>query len=240
MTNDEPTRLTNAADVPADVRALLRDAAEVPPMTDADRASILAALVAPAPAPAPAPHPGPAAPMAAKPLLIAGVTVVAAVAVLAVVIARRPTEPSVSAPPAPTTIPRMDASAAPEEIPSTAPPIEKATPSATPSTTPSTRAVARPQASTVDTLAAENALIRTARSQLDTAPADALASLEEHARRFPTGALAPERDYLFVKALRRLGRVDEARTRARVYAKKHPSSPYTPAVQTILGELGGP
>jgi hypothetical protein len=80
-------------------------------------------------------------------------------------------------------------------------------------------------------------LIEKARGSLDANPAVALAGIDEHARRFPRGQLAPEREYLRVRALRRLGRVDEAKARARAYLVTFPSSPHTAAVRKILSEL---
>jgi hypothetical protein len=64
--------------------------------------------------------------------------------------------------------------------------------------------------------------------------------LDEHRRHHPRGELAAEREFLTIKALRRTGRVDEARERARSYPARYPTSPYTPSVQGILAELGGP
>jgi hypothetical protein len=89
-------------------------------------------------------------------------------------------------------------------------------------------------------LAAENTLIGRARASLATSPAASLAAVDEHARRFPRGELAPEREYLRVSALRSLGRHDEARTRARSYLATYPKSPHAAAVRSILAELGSP
>jgi len=68
----------------------------------------------------------------------------------------------------------------------------------------------------------------------------ALDLVADHAKRFPRGELAPEREYLRVKALRRLGRTNEARDRAKAYLATFPTSPYAPAVRSLLTELGDP
>lgn len=125
----------------------------------------------------------------------------------------------------------------PLPAPAETPPEPVAAPSATPAVK---HARGAPSASqpAEDTLAAESALVGRARATLEATPAAALALLEDHARRFPRGELAAERDFLRLKALRRVGRTDEARERARTYATRYPSSPYAPAVRTILAELG--
>ncbi|NVB40242.1 hypothetical protein G6O69_20535 [Pseudenhygromyxa sp. WMMC2535] len=69
-----------------------------------------------------------------------------------------------------------------------------------------TAATAEP---TRDSLAAELALLEQARAART--PADRLAHLEAHRRRFATGQLADERELLRVEALCELGRVEEAR-----------------------------
>jgi hypothetical protein len=65
-----------------------------------------------------------------------------------------------------------------------------------------------------DTLAREVALLERARAHFDGDPASTLAILDEHARSFPSGKLAMERELLALDALERLGRKTEARARA--------------------------
>lgn len=74
---------------------------------------------------------------------------------------------------------------------------------------------------------AELALVRPAQRALTAdQPATALRLLEEHARRFPSGSLAKEREVSRVVALCRLGRVGEAnRARAR-FLTAHPKTTY--------------
>lgn len=78
-------------------------------------------------------------------------------------------------------------------------------------------------------LAAESALIATARSALGRNPPralEALASLDEHARRFPRGQLCESRDFLHVRALDALGRVDDARAEGDRFRGRYPDSIY--------------
>lgn len=80
-------------------------------------------------------------------------------------------------------------------------------------------------------LAAERAVLDVARTALGRGdPAHALASTDEHARRFPRGALAEEREAIAVQALAQSGRAEEARSRALRFKKDHPESILLPAV----------
>ncbi len=63
---------------------------------------------------------------------------------------------------------------------------------------------------------------------------DALAALREHARRFPEGALAADRDGLTALVLSRAGRTEEARRAAEVYLSAHPNGTLAPAVRSVL------
>ncbi len=90
-------------------------------------------------------------------------------------------------------------------------------------------------------LAAELVVLDRARRALAAGDAaGALAAAEEHARRFPAGDLAPERESLAVAALCRLGRRDEARKRARRFLTRHPTSPLAPAVRASCAGEDGP
>jgi hypothetical protein len=71
---------------------------------------------------------------------------------------------------------------------------------------------------------AELALLIRARSILSSAPAQALALVEEHAARFPRSTFEEEREVLAIDAERRLGRAQSAAERARQFLKAHPSS----------------
>jgi hypothetical protein len=73
---------------------------------------------------------------------------------------------------------------------------------------------AAPSTPPVDTLAAELELLEQARASYDRDPAQTLAVLNEHARRFPAGKLSLERELLALDALKRLGMVSSERARA--------------------------
>lgn len=84
-------------------------------------------------------------------------------------------------------------------------------------------------------LSRERSMIERARmasARLD--PAGALAALEEHARSFPRGRLAEEREVLAVGALADLGRPAEAEVRAARFRRRHPSSVSLPAVEAAV------
>jgi|HubBroStandDraft_6_1064221.scaffolds.fasta_scaffold353383_2 hypothetical protein len=86
-------------------------------------------------------------------------------------------------------------------------------------------------------LAAERLLLDRARSHLlHGHSAAALASIGEHARRFPRGALSEERDALRVEALAAAARYGEARASAARFHSAYPGSLLTPAVDSALRE----
>lgn len=85
-----------------------------------------------------------------------------------------------------------------------------------------------------DALAAETALLAAARGSLDSDPAAALARLDEHARAYPKGALAEERDVLRVEALCRAGRFEEGRRRGDALLAVHPAGLYASRLRTLL------
>ena len=61
--------------------------------------------------------------------------------------------------------------------------------------------------------------------------ADALGLVAEHARRFPDGRLAEEREALRVRSLARTGRGDEARRALAAFARRFPRSVLLPRLQ---------
>lgn len=95
---------------------------------------------------------------------------------------------------------------------------------ARPPASPTQRGVDRPD------LAAELALIEAARSA--GGPAQAIASLKAHAREFPRGTLADEREVLWVIASCELGELDDAKVRAHEFSTRRPNSPL---VDRMLG-----
>lgn len=76
----------------------------------------------------------------------------------------------------------------------------------------------------------EAELVDLARAKLGSEPLSSLSLLQTHARRFPGGQLATEREYLMIDALLRLGRTDEARARAQAFSARHPNHPYGQAL----------
>jgi hypothetical protein len=84
-------------------------------------------------------------------------------------------------------------------------------------------------------LAEERALLDAAHSAIVRgSPADALASLDTHASRFPHGDLEEEREALAVKALAKMGKVDAARARAAEFSKRYPQSLFADGVASDL------
>ena len=123
--------------------------------------------------------------------------------------------------------------------PAAAPPLpgpvaspEEAAPSAVP---PSKAGRADSKAET-DTVKAEAALLERARSLATNNPSQALAVTREHARRFPNGLLAQEREVIAIEALRKLGKQDEASQRATKFQKTYPGSAHQRSVSSGAAE----
>jgi hypothetical protein len=87
-------------------------------------------------------------------------------------------------------------------------------------------------------LAAERALLDEARTALVQGdPARALDRLQKHRRTFLNPMLAEERDAMEVEALARLGRGDEARSKAEAFRRHSPDSLFMPTVQSAVGSI---
>jgi len=125
--------------------------------------------------------------------------------------------------------------AAPGE--SSALPVASAPPSAASTAPPPSRgalASARPKA---DALPDEAALLRDAREALrDGDPARALTLLDQHAKRFPDGTFAQERDVMRVDALMAEGKTGEAKDAARAFLARHPESAHRPRLEALLSK----
>jgi hypothetical protein len=65
-------------------------------------------------------------------------------------------------------------------------------------------------------------------------PRQALAIANEHAKRYPRGQLAAERELILIQALVKLGRTREAEARGRALRKSAPTSIYGERLDTIL------
>jgi hypothetical protein len=85
----------------------------------------------------------------------------------------------------------------------------------------------------------ELALLDRARTHLGTDPAGAMRALDEHRARFPNGTFAQEREVLAIETLVRLGRRQEARTRADAFGRAFPTSAHRRRIAVLLGENGG-
>lgn len=83
----------------------------------------------------------------------------------------------------------------------------------------------------------ELALVREARAVLSRSPGEALDITERAARRYPTGALTPEREVIAIDALSRLGRNAEARRRASAFRTRHPGSALLERLAVIESRL---
>jgi hypothetical protein len=90
-------------------------------------------------------------------------------------------------------------------------------------------------AETDEELRAERALIDTARSAIQRGDgAAALDAVTQHAKRFPKGQLAEEREVLAIEALASAGRVQEAADRAGRFRLRYPESVLLPVVDEAL------
>jgi hypothetical protein len=234
--------------LPDDVRALL-DAA-MPPAPSADfEARVFAKVSAAAggvlPGAAAGPVAGGAVAVTKATLAVGGALLVAAGVAGGVVLGRTvwAPEPVVVAPP--------PAQLAPE-VPPPPPPVEPPPPTPALTPAPPVRAPVRPAvappprpvevvepaapAGARDTgLSRERALLEVARTALARGEiASALEAVERHARDFPQGRLAEEREVLAVQALALAGRGDEASARARAFRAAFPDSLLQPAVDAAL------
>lgn len=168
--------------------------------------------------PEPAPQPRPPTPRSAAPA-----AAVAEPALLPVEsqpsLAAEPTKNAASAP-APTAPARARTTAASQRVAVRAPERER-------------KANLQPQPTAADP-GAEVALISRAQQQLRAQPAQALALLDEHAHRFPSGILAQERDALRIDAERALGQIERARAHAHAFVASYPDSQELRALQRWL------
>ena len=91
-------------------------------------------------------------------------------------------------------------------------------------------AASGPQHDNHPTGLSEAALLAQARSVLATNPRRALALTQEHAKRFPQGALTQEREVIAIEALSRLGQTDAARSRGSDFERRYPGSAHQPKI----------
>jgi hypothetical protein len=134
--------------------------------------------------------------------------------------------------------PEMPASAAAKSEAAT-PEVPSVDVAALPSSRGEKGAVERAKAPAVDE-PSEGELLRRAYAASTTDPRRALALTAEHARRFPSGMLAEEREVITIEALARLGRADAARARAATFFAAHPGSAYRPRIDDALVKASAP
>jgi RNA polymerase sigma-70 factor (ECF subfamily) len=172
---------------------------------------------------------------AAKLLLVAAVGVGIGVIVDRVVARHAESPRPVAAAPRPAAVaaapPPVDASVAPDVAPPPTPAPRPVVPRATP-----------PDAApSDDTATAEAQLIERARVALhDGAPMDAVRTLMGHARRFPSGQLAEEREILLVEAYLAAGQLDLARERLADYRAAYPHGMHAQRAADAAKQLGVP
>ena len=87
-------------------------------------------------------------------------------------------------------------------------------------------------------LGAEARLLQRAQDALWDQPAIALVIARQHAQQYPSGALAEERDVVWIEALVALARQAEARDRAAAFANRYPHSAHLQRVIRIAGPSG--
>lgn len=112
-------------------------------------------------------------------------------------------------------------------LPSTVPPVPSAHSKPT-SPMASAQEVADP--------ALEAPLLRSAQDALRTNPSETLAKTQEHARKYPRGLLVQEREVMAIEALLKLGRRDEAASRAERFSRSFPGSTHQRRIDALLGE----
>lgn len=96
-------------------------------------------------------------------------------------------------------------------------------------------------AATKDPLGAERTLIDVARTASSRGKmTEAMAALDEHAARFPRGALSEEREGLRIQLLLAQGRTADARARATSFRKNFPTSLMLPAIDAQLNAAPAP
>lgn len=90
------------------------------------------------------------------------------------------------------------------------------------------------KASAAASLSQEAKLLEQARRELVKQPAKALATTEQHKRRFPNGALSQEREVIAIQALKALKREREANSRAATFEAEHPGSAHQRKVESVV------
>jgi hypothetical protein len=131
-----------------------------------------------------------------------------------------------------------NAATAAEKTPRVAPTATaSAAPFADPSVAPAgTGALASPDYLPRET---EFSLLEQAQRALRSDPQRALDLADRDAKRFPSGALAQEREVIAIEALAKLGRADATRERANRFFQAFPGSAHEPRIASLLGFEAG-
>jgi hypothetical protein len=131
---------------------------------------------------------------------------------------------------------------APVSAPRAAPPPEQPAavpvapaPEATAPKKPRAKPKALPPPTQLADPAGELKLLQRARRAVVVAPEAALALAEEHARTYPQGDFAEERELLAIEALSHTDR-EAAHARARAFAASYPHSVHAARIQVLLGD----
>jgi hypothetical protein len=110
--------------------------------------------------------------------------------------------------------------------------LPPASASAAPSPFPSMKPLVIPQRSQDEEVKA----LADERAALSTDPEYALAQCDDDAKLFPHGTFAQEREVTAIDALKRLGRMPEAKARAKKFASDYPNSAQLLRVQQLVGK----
>jgi hypothetical protein len=228
----EPLRLRDDPSVSDDLRSVLGSGAVSRVMTPSQRARTSKGIAAVAAVPV-----ATASLFGLKGIAIAAVVLGGSVVAASSLSNRWSSETTdETAPPArafAATPPRTAAPAPPAPTDEQAPPAPSAIDARPPSPPAATPAVRPP----VDSLRAEAATLERARSLVARDPSAALSVLEQHAREFPKGKLSVERELIAVDALRRAGRVSEARGRGEALLARTQGGLYEGRVRDLLESL---
>lgn len=124
----------------------------------------------------------------------------------------------------PSSLAPSPAGPAPEVAAAASAPEAPAPKSADTADEPGSRKARAPGVSVTAPRPSEISLIAGARNSLESAPQKALSLLSEHAKLYPSGVLAEEREVLRIRALKSLGREKDAKAQQQKFHQEHPES----------------
>lgn len=230
--NGEPQRLLESDDAPSALRDLLRAGQrDVPSDADLSRLEgrLASILVVPAVGSVAPPSSGGAAVGTSTAKIVGAVVVAAALVGGGTWVATRAHR---SAPAPVAQAPAMPVVAAPNAAePAVVPaPVDISPSTKTNEVTPKSAKTAAERGPS------EAELLEQARAALSSDPKRALALVQEHKRRFPTGALAQEREVIAIEALARLDDKQEAQKRAKEFEDRYPDSAHRRKVESVTNE----